>query len=275
MFKMVLDFIVGSFEFLIKITLALIAILISYYLGKLFSGYIKKSKIKVHPELMYNIMRAVKLVMLFIGFLIALSILGIELTGLMVAAGFAGIVVGLATQQTLSQIFAGISMLIEGRIKVGDSVRVGDDWGVVEAVGIMSTQIRLWSGEVVTIPNSDLMSSKIYNYSRPIARRIDLSLGISYNSDIGKALDVIRKTLESKELILAEPPPTLIVDSLGDSSVNIKVLLWVPSQEFWTIRREIIREIKGALEAAGIEIPFPQRVIWLRTKTDSTQLSQA
>jgi small-conductance mechanosensitive channel len=128
----------------------------------------------------------------------------------------------------------------------------------------MSTQIRLWSGEVLTIPNNDLMSSKIYNFSRSIARRVDISVPISYTSNISKALEVIRGLLDSKELVLAEPQPVLIVDSLGDSAIIIKVLFWVPSQEFWTVRREIIREVKEALEAVGIEIPYPQRVVWLR-----------
>ncbi|MEM4519198.1 MAG: mechanosensitive ion channel family protein [Sulfolobales archaeon] len=260
--------ILDSFDLLVRIVLAITSIAISYYLGIFISNYIKKLKLKAPPELVYNIMKTVKLVMLFIGFLVALSLLGLELSGILIAAGFAGIVVGLATQQTLSQVFAGLSMLFEGRVKVGDSVRVGDDWGVVESVGIMSTQIRLWSGEVVTIPNNDLMSSKIYNYSRPIARRIEVSIGISYRSDVGKALNVIRSLLESKELILADPAPTLIVDSLGESSVNIRVLFWVPSREFWTVRSEIIKEIKEALERAGIEIPFPHRVVLIRSGGD-------
>ncbi|MEM2576219.1 MAG: mechanosensitive ion channel family protein [Sulfolobales archaeon] len=260
--------ILDSFDLLVRIVLAITSIAISYYLGILISNYVKKLKLKAPPELVYNIMKTVKLVMLFIGFLVALSLLGLELSGILIAAGFAGIVVGLATQQTLSQVFAGLSMLFEGRVKVGDSVRVGDDWGVVESVGIMSTQIRLWSGEVVTIPNNDLMSSKIYNYSRPIARRIEVSIGISYRSDVGKALNVIRSLLEGKELILADPAPTLIVDSLGESSVNIRVLFWVPSREFWTVRSEIIKEIKEALERAGIEIPFPHRVVLIRSGGD-------
>ncbi len=268
MFNLAYGIIADSFELMLRILLALICVAVSYYLGRVLSNYVKRSKIRAPPEFIYNIVRAVRLAVLSIGFLVALSIVGVELSGLLVAAGFAGIVVGLATQQTLSQLFAGISIIMEGRVKVGDAVRVGDDWGVVEAVGILSTQIRLWSGEVVTIPNGDLMASKIYNFSRPIARRVEVSIGISYRSDIGKALNVIRALLDDKELVLAEPSPTLIVDSLGESSVNIKVLFWVPSQEFWTVRREIVREIKEALEAAGIEIPFPQRVVWLQTGED-------
>lgn len=223
-----------------------------------------KLKLKAPPEILHNITRTLKIFLLALGFLIVLPILGIELSGLLVAVGFTGIVVGLAAQQILSQFFAGISLLLEGRARVGDSIRIGDDWGVIESIGLMSTQIRLWSGEILTMPNNDLVSSKIYNFSRPVARRVDISIPISYTSNVSKALEVIRSLLDSKELVLAEPQPVLIVDSLGDSVIIIKVLFWVPSQEFWTIRREIIREIKESLEAVGIEIPYPQRVIWLR-----------
>jgi small-conductance mechanosensitive channel len=259
----IISLITGS-QLLPRILISVVVIVVSYYLGIALSNYVMRLRLKAPPEVIHNISRALRVSILVLGFLIVLSILGIELSGLLVAVGFTGIVVGLATQQVLSQFFSGISLLLEGRVRVGDSVRVGDDWGVIESIGLMSTQIRLWSGEVLTIPNNDLMSSKIYNFSRSVARRVDISVPISYTSNISKALEVIRGLLDSKELVLAEPQPVLIVDSLGDSAIIIKVLFWVPSQEFWTVRREIIREVKEALEAVGIEIPYPQRVVWLK-----------
>jgi len=255
---------ITDISLLLRILISITVIVVSYYLGIVLSNYIMKLKLKAPPEILHNITRTLKIFLLALGFLIVLPILGIELSGLLVAVGFTGIVVGLAAQQILSQFFAGISLLLEGRARVGDSIRIGDDWGVIESIGLMSTQIRLWSGEILTMPNNDLVSSKIYNFSRPVARRVDISIPISYTSNVSKALEVIRSLLDSKELVLAEPQPVLIVDSLGDSVIIIKVLFWVPSQEFWTIRREIIREIKESLEAVGIEIPYPQRVIWLR-----------
>lgn len=255
---------ITDISLLLRILISITVIVVSYYLGIVLSNYIMKLKLKAPPEILHNITRTLKIFLLALGFLIVLPILGIELSGLLVAVGFTGIVVGLAAQQILSQFFAGISLLLEGRARVGDSIRIGDDWGVIESIGLMSTQIRLWSGEILTMPNNDLVSSKIYNFSRPVARRVDISIPISYTSNVSKALEVIRSLLDGKELVLAEPQPVLIVDSLGDSVIIIKVLFWVPSQEFWTIRREIIREIKESLEAVGIEIPYPQRVIWLR-----------
>lgn len=254
-----------TLEFLVKIIGAIIVVAVFYYIGKIIESQIKKSRIEAPPEIVYNIARVTRVVVIVIGILVALSILEVNLSGILIAAGFAGLVVGLAAQQTLGQLFAGIALILEGRIKIGDSVKIGNDWGIVEYVGLLSTRIRLWSGEVLTIPNSNVMNSNIYNYSVSIARRAEVVVGISYNSDINKAIQVIKRVLEEKELVLAVPPPTIIVDNLGDSAVVLKVLYWTPSQEYWSIRREIIREIKEALEKEGIEIPFPQRVLWVKT----------
>ncbi len=240
-----------------------------YYIGKQLSKPIYRASVEIKPEVLHNIARLVRLAAILIGVAIALSIVGVDLGGLLLAAGFAGLVVGLAAQQTLSNFFAGLTLIFENRIRVGDSIRIGDDSGVVESVGIMSTRIRLWSGEVLTIPNSSVLSSPIYNFSRSVARRAEVSIGVSYTSDLGRAIEVIRSVLWNNELVLVEPEPTVIVDSLGESSVNLKVLFWLPAQEFWTVRREVIADLKKALESSGIEIPYPQRVVWIRSGTSS------
>jgi Small-conductance mechanosensitive channel len=264
-------------ELVARLIAAIAAIVIAYYIGKLAESQVRKARIEASPEIIYNIARSVKVLIILIGVFAALSILKVDLTGLLIAAGFAGLVVGLAAQQTLGQLFAGVALIVEGRLRVGDSIRIGDDWGLVTSVGLLSTRIRLWSGEILTIPNSDVMSAKIYNYSKSVARRADIVVGISYGSSISKAIAIIMNVLEEKELVLAVPSPIVIVDSLGDNAVVLKVLFWTPSQEFWTVRREIIREIKEALEKEGIEIPFPQRVLWLKTplKIESSDSSNS
>jgi len=241
----------------------------SYYVGRQLSKPIYRARVEVRPEVLHNVARLVRLAAILIGIAVALSIVGIDLGGLLLAAGFTGLVIGLAAQQTLSNLFAGLTLIFEGRVRVGDSVRIGGDGGVVESVGVMSTKIRLWSGEVLTVPNSVVVSSPVYNFSRSVARRAEVSIGISYTSDVGKAVEVIRSVLWENELVLAEPEPTVIVDSLGESSVNLKVLFWLPAQEFWTVRRGVVADLKRALESSGIEIPYPQRVVWIRSGTTS------
>ncbi|MEM4913654.1 MAG: mechanosensitive ion channel, partial [Desulfurococcaceae archaeon] len=144
-------------DWVVRIVAAIAAIIIAYYIGKVAGDYAKKALVKAPPEVIYNVSLATRLVFLIVGVLIALSILRIDLTGFLLAAGFAGIVIGLAAQQTLGNFFAGLTLLLEGRLRVGDSIRVDNDWGIVESVGLISTRIRLWSGEILTLPNSVLL----------------------------------------------------------------------------------------------------------------------
>jgi len=211
-----------------------------------------------------NISNTVKIIIILIGVMVALSILGVDLSGILLAAGFAGIVVGLAAQQTLGQFFSGLLLLLEGRIKNGELIKIGDDWGIVESIGLFSTQIRLWTGEILTIPNNSLASSSIYSFTKITAKRIDFVIGISYSSDIEKAIKIIEETLWDQELVLAEPKPLVVVKELGDSSVNLRVMAWIPMEKYWEAQKKLIGEIKRRLEENGIEIPFPQRVVWLR-----------
>ncbi|MCX8198770.1 MAG: mechanosensitive ion channel family protein [Sulfolobales archaeon] len=263
--NVIYDLVSRHLELFIKLVGAIVALITSYYIGVFISKLIiGRIKVRVAPEVLISIRRGIRILFTVIGLLASLSIIGIDLTGILVAAGFAGIVVGLALQQTLSQVFSGLLLLIEGRVKVGDAIRIGDDWGLVESIGIASTQIRLWSGEILTVPNTTVASSNIYNYSRSIARRAEFTLGISYSSDINRALEVIRRVLWNNSAVLAEPEPVIIVDSIGDSAINIKVMYWAPSQLFWNVRSTVIAEVKKALEETGVEIPFPQRVVWLK-----------
>lgn len=249
---------------------ALVAIFVAYIIGKLISRRLRSLRADVRPEVIYNVDRVTRTIILLIGFLVALDILGIDLSGAVVAAGFAGLIVGLATQQILGNLFAGISLLFEGRVKVGDAVKIGNDWGVVESIGLMTTQIRLFSGEILTVPNSDMMSSRLYNYTRPVARRIEVLVPVSYGADLDKAVAVIKKTLADNELILAQPEPMTIIEEFGDSSINIRVYMWVPRDKYLDVRASIIGELKKALEKEGVEIPFPQRVIHIKTTPKST-----
>lgn len=249
---------------------ALVAILVAYIVGKLISRRLRRLRADVRPEVIYNVDRVTRTIILLVGFLVALEILGVDLSGAVVAAGFAGLIIGLAAQQILGNLFAGISLLFEGRVKVGDTVRIGNDWGVVESIGLMTTQIRLFSGEILTVPNSDMMSSRLYNYTRPVARRIDVLIPVSYDTDLNKAVSVIKKVLADNELVLAQPEPMVLIEELADSSVNIRVYMWVPSNKYLEVRASIIGELKTALNIEGIEIPFPQRVIYIRSGPQSS-----
>lgn len=259
------DAVIDNLDLLFKILSSLVVIILFYIVAGKIAHWIKhSSRISAPPEIILNISNTVKIIIILVGVMTALSILGVDLSGILLAAGFAGIVVGLAAQQTLGQFFSGLLLLLEGRIRNGEFIKIGDEWGVVESIGMFSTQIRLWTGEILTIPNNSLASSNIYSFTKINAKRIDFVIGISYSSDIEKAIRIIEETLWDQELVLAEPKPLVVVKELGDSSVNLRVMAWIPMEKYWDAQKRLIGEIKRRLEENGIEIPFPQRVVWLK-----------
>ncbi|WP_245612515.1 mechanosensitive ion channel family protein [Palaeococcus ferrophilus] len=207
--------------------------------------------------------------MVTLAFFIALNIAGFtgKLTTLLAAAGITGIILGFASQTVVANFISGIFMYFDRPLKIGDAVRIGDFEGIVHDIRILSTRIRQWDGTLVRIPNERLFNSEIINLQRYPARRAEINVGIAYKEDAQRAIDVIMKVLEDEPIVLAEPEPRVYVRELGDSSVNITIWAWVPSdlwlgQNLLRSKYHLLQKIKEALEGEGIEIPFPQRVNW-------------
>lgn len=198
----------------------------------------------------------------FVGFVIALSTIGFSLSGLLVAGGIMGIVIGFASQTVVSNLISGLFLVIEKPIKIGDGVNIDQVSGVVEDVRILSTTIRTYDGIYVRMPNEKVFSSNIQNYVAHGARRFDYSVGIRYRDDADQAREIITNLLESHPLVLKNPAPQVFVEELGDNSVNLKVRIWAPSTHWYGVYTEMLWKIKVALEKEGIQIPFPQRVVW-------------
>ncbi|AHF81310.1 mechanosensitive ion channel family protein [Thermococcus paralvinellae] len=212
--------------------------------------------------------------LLTIAFLIALNIAGFtgKLTTLVVAGGITGIVLGFSAQTVIANFISGIFMYFDKPLKIGDPVEVAGYSGIVNDIRILSTRIRTWDGTLVRIPNEKVFNSEIRNLQKYPARRVDVLIGIAYKEDISRAIEVIKKTLEEMPLVLAEPEPMVYVNELAESSVNIYVKAWAPSEKWFDVRSTILQKLKEALDKEGIEIPFPQRVNWfaeeLRVKVE-------
>jgi len=188
----------------------------------------------------------------------ALSPLGIDLTGLLVAGGVMGIVVGFAAQTVVANALSGIFLHIDRPLKLGDPVQVENISGHVIDISIFSTKIKTWDGNIVRIPNDKLFSTLITNYTASVARRIEFKIGISYSSDIGKAKEAILRVFNDHPLVLINPPPEVFVDDFGDSAIVLAARCWVPAPLWLRIRKELLELIKKAFDEAGVEIPFPQ-----------------
>jgi small conductance mechanosensitive channel len=199
-----------------------------------------------------------------------LSLFGIETTSLIAVLGAAGLAVGLALQGTLSNFAAGVMLLIFRPFKVGDYVEVAGTAGSVQEVSIFSTVLHTPDNVRITIPNSAVYGDTIKNYAANDTRRNDLVIGISYDDDIARAIETIRKILAADSRVLDDPEPNVAVAELGDSSVNLVVRPWCAGSDYWGLRFDLTRKLKEELEAAGCSIPYPQRDVHMHRDSASS-----
>jgi len=222
---------------------------------------------RLPPDTRKIVGKVVYYVIIAIALMSALGYSGIDLSGVFLAGGIAGIVIGFATQSLFSNLISGIFLHIDKPMKIGDPVlitgKLPDVAGVVVEITTLSSRLRMFDGTYVRLPNADVFLSEIRNYSSAAARRVEISLGIAYKEDTAKVIGITRKSLKETPLVLVEPEPDIYVDSLGDSAVNINVWCWVPFSVWFDMRKQIIQQIKRELDANGIELPFPQRVVYL------------
>lgn len=189
----------------------------------------------------------------------AIGALGIQTASLVAVIGAAGLAIGLALQGSLANFAAGVLMIVFRPYKLGDLVNVAGTDGFVEEVEIFTTVLRLPDKTKIIIPNGQIMSDKIINYTEADKRRVELLVGIGYNDDIDQAREVILAAIKESEYVVDDPPPAVTVAELGDNSVNLAVRPWVKSDTYAPASHEITERVKKALDKAGINIPYPQR----------------
>ncbi|MEJ2186850.1 MAG: mechanosensitive ion channel [Gemmatimonadota bacterium] len=193
----------------------------------------------------------------------ALSKFGVEtasIVGVLAAAGFA---VGLALQGSLGNFSSGVMILLFRPFRVGDYVQVAGVGGTVKEVQLFNTVLATPDNVMVVVPNGKVYGDIISNYSAYDTRRMDLTIGISYDADIGRAMAAAQEVVKGEARILPDPEPMVVVSELADSSVNLIVRVWTQGADYWNVKFDTQRALKEAFDASGIEIPFPQRVVHL------------
>ncbi|GIX35235.1 MAG: mechanosensitive ion channel protein [Lysobacteraceae bacterium] len=191
----------------------------------------------------------------------ALDLVGVPNASLLTALGAAGLAIGLALQGSLSNLASGVLLVLFRPFTVGHAVEVAGQSGTVEEVSLLFTVLSSPDNRQITIPNAQVMGSPIINYNARDTRRIDLAVGVGYGHDPAEAVRVIQGVLAAESRLLADPEPQILVMNLGESSVDLSVRSWVRTPDYWTVRSDLLRNIKVALDEAGIEIPFPQRTV--------------
>jgi small conductance mechanosensitive channel len=189
-----------------------------------------------------------------------MSMVGIQMTSFIAVLGAAGLAVGLALQGTLQNFAGGVMILLFKPYEVGHFIEAQGFMGTVKEIQIFTTVLLTPDNRKVIIPNSPLATGSIINYSAMPTRRIDFSFDISYSDDIDKAKAILLKMArEDVRVLKEEDPPEVMVESLGDSSVKLKLRCWVKSEDYWGLFFDTTEGAKKRFDAAGISIPFPQR----------------
>ena len=213
-----------------------------------------------------NLLNAALLVMVVIA---ALGRLGVNTTSFAAVVAAAGLAVGLAFQDSLSNFASGVLIIVFRPFDVGDFVEVGGVSGSVEEVQIFTTVLNTPDNKRVILGNATITASNITNYSANDTRRVDLVFGIGYEDDIPRARTILERLLREEAAVLEDPEPVIAVSELADSSVNFVVRPWVRTADYWTVHFALTEKVKVAFDEADISIPFPQRDVHLHAVGDA------
>lgn len=195
--------------------------------------------------------------------LAVLNLFGVQTASAIAVLGAVGLAVGLALQGTLSNFASGVMLLTFRPFVVGNWVDIAGASGTVQEVGLFFTVLHSGDNIRVTIPNSQVFTETILNFSANSTRRVDLVVGVSYDDDLKVAQEVMERVVAADGRVLSEPEPLIAVDELADSSVNFVVRPWCNADDYWGLRRDLVRAFKEELEAAGCSIPYPQTDVYL------------
>jgi small conductance mechanosensitive channel len=250
-------------SFLVKILLFLLILITGRFLSRLISRGVAKSLARPQVGMSHLLKRMTvtftKNAVFILALVFGLAQLGFSLGPLLAGFGVVGFILGFAMQDSLSNLAAGMMILINRPYDVGDLVDISGVFGKVENMSMVSTSILTLDNQKLVVPNSKIWGDVIKNVTDQRVRRVDMTFGISYTDDIPHAEEVLKDILEKHERVLDDPEPMVRLHTLGESSVDFVVRPWVKTDDYWDIYWDVTREVKMRFDAEGISIPFPQR----------------
>lgn len=211
--------------------------------------------------LRYFLSTLVRYTVLAVTVVMVLERFGVQTASLIAVLGAAGLAIGLALQGTLSNLAAGVMLLLFRPFKLGDFVDAAGISGTVKLISLFTTELATPDNVKIIVPNKQLWDTSIKNFSANPTRRVDFLLGIGYGDDIDKAFRVVKEIIDGDERCHKDPEPQIVVGNLGESSVDIIVRVWCNAGDYWGIKFDLTKAFKQRFDSEGIEIPFPQRVV--------------
>ena len=251
-----------------KLTLALVTLLAGWWLINTMTRKVGRLLTQRDvDQALHGFARSLASMSLKVLLLISVaSMIGVETTSFIAMIGAAGLAIGLALQGSLANFAGGVLIMLFRPFRIGDWIEAQGVSGSVDSIQIFHTVLKTGDNKVVVVPNGSLSNGHITNYSREPKRRIDIALGIDYSSDIKLARQVLLQIAQDPR-VLRDVEPQVLVTGLGDSAVNLVLRIWVASEHYWPVTFDFTEQAKEQLTAAGVQIPFPQRVVHLRQAT--------
>ncbi|SOH92961.1 small conductance mechanosensitive channel [Monaibacterium marinum] len=248
------------FDVLVAGVIAIVAFIVAGFVNRQIRNLGKRHE--RFDETLFNFLGTVaRYVVLTFALIFILARFGIQTASLIAVIGAAGLAIGLALQGTLSNLASGLMLLAFRPFKIGDYIEAGGQSGTVTEIALFTCELTTPDNIQVFVPNGDIWSGAIRNYSFHDNRRVDLVFGVGYGANLKLAEEVIRATLAQEERIHDDQPIFVKVTSLGDSSVDFTVRVWASSADFWNVKFDLMQAVKEAMDAANIDIPFPTRTI--------------
>lgn len=253
-------------EYGVNIAAALITLLIGYLAANLISNGVERvmKARNLDATVTHFVGSVLKYALLVFVVIAALGRVGVQTASFVAIIGAAGLAIGLALQGSLSNFAAGFLLIIFRPIKAGEFIEVAGTSGSVQSVQLFTTTLTSPDNKMVVVPNSAILNGNIVNYSRMDTRRVDMTFGIGYGSDLRKAKQLLERLVSEEPRILKDQAATIAVAALADSSVNIVVRPWVKTADYWGVWFDFHEKVKLAFDAEGIEIPFPQMALHMQ-----------
>ncbi|MDI1326676.1 MAG: mechanosensitive ion channel [Brevundimonas sp.] len=252
-------------DFAINLTVALIILIVTVFASRWACGLTRRGLSRLRgfrhdPTVLSFAVQVVRVLVYVIGLIAVLQRLGVQTTSIIAVLGAASLAVGLALQGTLSNVAAGVLLLVLRPYKVGDVIDIGGVAGSVQRLDLFTTQMSNANNHKIVVPNSKVLGDVILNLSGQQTRRIEINFMVGYGEDLNAARAVLADIAEGHDKVLPDPAPWTGVTGLLDSAVQITLQAWVKSDDWWQVQADLMQGGKEAIDAAGIEIPFPHQV---------------
>lgn len=257
-----------TIDFLISVAGSVLGAAAILLLGWIVSAWLQRRVSKLGrrhkhlDDMLFDFLSSiVRYAVLAFTILFVLNTFGIRTTSIVAILGAAGLAIGLALQGTLSNVAAGVMLIIFRPVRIGDFVEVNDEMGTIKKISLNFTEMDDLSNAHVIVPNSEVWGNTITNYSTNDTRRVEWTFGVGYGVNLKQAEDIIRETIMADDRAHATPDPFIQVSNLGDSSVDFLVRVWCATPDYFAFKTDMTRRVKEALDDGGINIPFPTRTL--------------